>query len=55
MFFATEEAVLRMRETINSAFFRRGLDNFGIADTSLNLLSRNAEVFSIEPELSAKK
>ena len=55
MFLAKDDTTPFNPEKTNLACFSNGLVTFGIKDISFNLLSKNEDVFSIEPELSARK
>jgi hypothetical protein len=55
MFLANDDTTPFNPEKTNLACFSNGLVTFGIKDISFNLLSKNEDVFSIEPELSARK
>ena len=55
MFLANDDTTPFNPEKTNLACFSNGLVTLGIKDISFNLLSKNEDVFSIEPELSARK
>ena len=55
MFLAKDDTTPFNPEKTNLACFSSGLVTLGIKDISFNLLSKNEDVFSIEPELSARK
>ena len=55
MFLANDDTTPLNPEKTNLACLSNGLVTFGIKDISFNLLSKNEDVFSIEPELSARK